>query len=177
MKKWIAGRIPQRDGLLRSRWIRPFAHRLVDPSLWHLNRRSTARGLALGLFVGLIVPIGQTPIAALLALSARANIIVAAVATLITNPLTFPAIYFAAYKVGQFLLGADKASWASHDQVVHSWSHDIGSWLVSTTIPLALGLFIFASVAAVFGYCAVHLGWRIWVVRDWRNRKRQRSLR
>ena len=98
--KWRPNLVVSRDAILENRWIRPFAHRLGHPSLWHLNRRSVSRGVALGLVAGFMIPVGQIIVAAVLALSVRANIIVAASFTFVTNPLTFPAIYYAAYRVG-----------------------------------------------------------------------------
>lgn len=45
------------------RWLGPLLER---PWLWRLDRRSVALGLALGVFFGLLVPLGQVPIVAML---------------------------------------------------------------------------------------------------------------
>ncbi len=169
--RWIASKLPDRERLLANRWLRPFAHRLSNPSLWHLNRRSAARGLALGLFAGLILPLGQIVVAALLALSARANVLVAAGATLVTNPLTFPPIYFLAYRLGCSLTGAGRV-------------HSVGSpprplmstWLFDIAAPTAAGLLLLAFVASGLGYALVHVGWRWRVGRRWQQRQRRRRL-
>jgi uncharacterized protein len=162
MQDWVKERLPTRERLLASRWIRPFADHLSHPSLWHLNRRSLARGVALGLFAGFLVPLGQTPAAAAAALPARANVIVAAVATTVTNPLTFAPIYFAAHRVGKTLMGEflaldDGALW-------------LARWLYGVIAPTALGLLLFGAGSALAGYYVARLLWRWRVVHRWRRR-------
>ena len=91
-KNWVQRHIPTQESLSRNRVLKPFARHLGQPALWRLNRRSVPRGVALGLFVGVIIPFMHTFIAALLAIPARANIAIAAAFTLIINPLTIPAM-------------------------------------------------------------------------------------
>jgi uncharacterized protein (DUF2062 family) len=150
--------------LLSSRWLRPFAHRLRHPALWHLNRRSVPRGLALGLFVGFILPVGQILLAALLAVPARANLPLSAAATLATNPITFPAIYYAAYRTGSALL-ANPAGAAAEEATA-----GFAAKFLHVTGPTALGLLVFACVAAALGYAAGSLWWRLRTLRRWKNR-------
>jgi uncharacterized protein len=170
-RQWLIDRLPTPERLLASRWVRPFAHRLGHPLLWHLNRRSIARGIALGLFAGFLIPLGQTPAAALLAFTARANVLVAAIATLITNPLTVPPIYFAAYTVGRTLVGGDAAA-GEHDL----WFARALAWLTSLALPTAIGLLLFAVVASTAGYSFVHVAWRWRVWRRWQGRCRRRRI-
>ena len=154
--------LPSRDRLLGNRLVRPFAHRLRDPRLWHLNRESIARGLALGLFIGLLVPIGQTPLAALLAISARAHLIIAAGATLITNPLTVPLIYYAALRLGETILAAADFTAPATESLL--------SRGLSFAAPIAVGLSFFALVCAAAAYVGVKLFWRIRTIWRWRKR-------
>lgn len=167
MLAWIAGRLPTREQLVASRFIRPFAHRLTHPLLWQMNRRSIARGVALGLLAGFLIPLGQTPAAAVLAMTMRANVIIAAAATLVTNPLTFPPIYFAAYKTGQRLL--------SGPLIEMDEAGLLRSWLFGLAAPTALGLLIFGLVSAALGYQFVRLGWRWRVARRWQRRAEGRA--
>ncbi|OWK28307.1 DUF2062 domain-containing protein [Sphingomonas mucosissima] len=168
--RWIVSKLPDRDSLLANRWLRPFAHRLSHPLLWHLNRRSAARGLALGLFAGLILPFGQIVLAALLAFSARANIIVAASATFVTNPLTFPPIYFAAYWLGRNVTGA-----ASTDSG-HAHARSAVTWLLDVAAPTVTGLVLLALATSTLGYALVHICWRWRVSRRWSRRLNSRRL-
>ena len=59
-----------------------FGHRLTDPKLWHLNRRTVALGLALGLFICFMPVVGQMFIAAGLAVLWRVNLPISVMASL-----------------------------------------------------------------------------------------------
>lgn len=150
---------------MRSRWLRPFAHLFGHPSLWHLNRRSAPPALAVGLFAAFIVPIGQFALAALLSVPLRANVPLAAGTTLVTNPLTFPPIYFGAYKVGSFLLHH------SSSDVTERLTGHWGSELLGLTGPTALGLLVFALAGASGGFVVGTLWWRLRLLRRWRLRR------
>jgi len=169
LKRWLVERLPTREQLLSNRWVKPFGHRMTHPLLWQFNRRSIARGVALGLFAGLLIPLGQTPVAAMLAFLARANVIIAAIATLVTNPLTFPPIYFAAYKLGHRLLDG-RLSLESDTLIAKA-----GGWALDFAAPTMLGLLMFAVVASVLGFGLVHISWRVWIVRRWQRRTRARQ--
>lgn len=171
MKRWFLARLPGREELLANRWLKPFAHRLDHPLLWHMSRRSIARGVALGLFAGFILPIGQIVVAALLAMSVRANVVIAAGATLITNPLTFPPIYFAAYKVGRGLTGMQAPGENPLDASHLAWR------LHHVATPTIIGLLLFAALSSLAGYCAVHIFWRWKLTRRWRRRQAERAKR
>lgn len=158
-----------REAILRSRWLRPFAHLFSHPSLWHLNRRSVPRALALGLFAAFILPVGQFALAAFLAVPLRANVPLAAATTLVTNPLTFPPIYFAAYKLGALLLRH------SSNREADELATSVGSALLDVSGPTALGLLIFAIVSAAAGYMAGTAWWRLRLIRRWRNGRAKAS--
>src|SRR6187551_4040777 len=96
---WAQRNMPTREQMERNRFIRPFAHRVLRSELWRFTRRSVPRGVALGLLVGVIVPLAQILFAALLCVPVRANVPLAALATFVTNPFTTPLIWVAAYWV------------------------------------------------------------------------------
>ena len=176
MRNWFKRISPDREALLANRWLRPVAHRLAHPEIWHFNRRNVARGVALGLFVGFLVPLGQIVIAALLAASARGNLLVAALATLVTNPLTFPPIYYAAWRTGSFLLSPWRD--ATGAESVTTGPVADGSMLAmlgSASVPTIAGLILFASVSALLGFALVHLAWRLSLWRQWRRRGGERT--
>lgn len=152
-----------RDAVLKSRWLRPFAHLFAHPSLWHLNRRSVPRALGVGLFAAFVIPVGQFVLAALLAVPLRANVPLAAAATLVTNPLTFPPIYIGAYKLGTFLL--DHSPHDGADDLAKSF----GSTLLEVSGPTALGLLVFGTCSAIIGFAAASLWWRFRQWRRWRQ--------
>ena len=86
--RWLTRHIPTRETIHEHRLLRPFAPHLTHPSLVEDDPAVRPRGVALGLFVGVIIPFMHTFIAALLAIPTRANVAVAAAFTLLVNPLT-----------------------------------------------------------------------------------------
>src|ERR1044072_2320909 len=98
--KWFTRHIPTRETVHRHRFLRPFATQLGQPALWRLTKRSVPRAVALGLFIGVIIPVMHTVIAAIFAIPTRANIAVTAAFTLVVNPLTILPLYYAAYRIG-----------------------------------------------------------------------------
>jgi uncharacterized protein len=153
------------ETIVTNRWLKPFAHLFVHPALWHLNRRSVPRALAIGCFVAFIIPLGQFALAALIAALMRANVPLAAVATLITNPLTFAPIYFAAYSVGVFLLPSSSA------EEIGDVAQSLWATLLEVLGPTFLGLLVFAIISAVLGHVAGAIWWRVSVSRRWRRRR------
>lgn len=171
MRKWFINLAPDRDALLRNRWLAPIASRLAPSFIWQFNRRSIARGMALGLFAGFLVPVGQIIIAALLAASVRANVLIASAATLVTNPLTFPPVYYAAYRTGSWLLahlGLQAAAGEANAAAA------TGLWLSmgSASIATFLGLLLFAILSSLMAFVLVHLVWRLSLIWRWRSRRK-----
>jgi uncharacterized protein (DUF2062 family) len=164
MKRWL----PDRERLRRSRWLGPVAHHLEDDRLWHFERSSVARAVAIGLFFGLLLPVAQIVFAVVAAIWLRGHVAVAAAATLISNPLTFPPIYWLAYRIGQQVLGqpADDASAAAIEAHAEQAIAAQGWWAAtldavqSAGAPLAVGLGVLAVGAAAAGFAAVWLLWR-----------------
>src|SRR3546814_15330652 len=115
----------------------------------------------------------QVAVAALLALSCRANVPVAALTTFITNPLTTPIVWVIAYKVGNWLLHIDAMTYGQplNSQVRGG---DPGTWLQWFTgaVPVtALGLVVLAVVFGAIGYIVAGWSWRVWIARKWRRRQ------
>ncbi|QNE30970.1 DUF2062 domain-containing protein [Sphingomonas sp. NBWT7] len=170
---WCHRNLPTRESMEQSRMLRPVAHRVLAPALWRFTRRSVPRGVALGMVTGILFPVAQIPFSALLALPVRANIPAAALTTFITNPLTTPPLWVAAYYIGKWSLRLDQAlpgdpvSKAAHDAAQSSWMQ----WLMSDAAPAtALGLLIVTVVLSAAGYALSALGWRLWIARKWRHR-------
>src|SRR5512139_3859652 len=98
------------DDVTNNPWIKRHGPRLAEPDLWHLNRRSTARAVAIGLFAGLIPGPFQVIGSVLLSIALRANFPLAAITTLYTNPFTIVPLYLLAYEYGTlFVHGAGHA--------------------------------------------------------------------
>lgn len=166
---WCRRNLPTRESLERSRLLRPVAHRVLAPELWRFTRRSVPRGVALGMVTGILFPVAQIAVSAVLALPLRANVPTAALTTFITNPLTTPFIWAAAYWIGKWTLHLDAAvpGQPVREAAQASWTQ----WLMSDAAPaLAVGLVILTVIMAIAGYALAALGWRLWIAHKWKVR-------
>lgn len=174
---WFRRHIPTRESIHRYRLLRPFQRQLSQPALWRLTHRSVPRAVALGLFVGVIIPFLHTIIAAIFAIPARANVAVAAASTLVVNPLTIPPMYYAAYRIGSWELHHDArlVDPATAEHVSGELARFL-FWIHEASGPIALGVLTIATAAAVLGYAASALAWRSWLGSKWRQRRHARLL-
>ena len=156
--------------LLRMRALRPFRRWLRHRALWTAERDTVARGVAIGLFFGILIPVAQIFFAAIAAVALRANLAIAALTTLVTNPLTFPVVYYAAYRIGSILLPGNGAAVrdvemseeaAEQALEVTGWIPTLIDWATSVGPALATGLLILAIGAAGAGYLLVHVAWGV----------------
>lgn len=178
-RKFFRKYLPDGEQVRRHRWIAPFARWLKHSNLWHLNRDSVARGVAIGLFAGLVPGPLQVLTALLLGVPLRANLPVAIVVTFYTNPFTIVPLYLLAYRYGVLLIGHD-ANQAHIRHFETDWSNIYDSlgalvdWMLGLGKPLAVGLPALALTLAVAGYFAVQIAWRAYVILAWRARHRRR---
>jgi uncharacterized protein (DUF2062 family) len=168
IRKWIPSeeRVRAHPSL---RWMAPLLRR---PWLWHLSRRSVALGAGLGVFFGFLIPVLQILGAAIFAVLLRANLPVAAAATLVSNPLTYAPIFVLAYRTGAVLLGEPVEPAQAHAWVGAADAEDDGSWVERAKAigkPLFLGLAVFAVVGGLLAWAAVHL---LWTLAVWWRRRR-----
>lgn len=164
---WLKAKVPDRDQLERNRFIRPFAHRVLRSDLWRFNRRSVPRGVALGLFMAILIPFAHSFVAALTAVFVRANVPVAIVTTFTSNPITWVIIYPAAYEIGRFLLHIDAMTGIQpiSGTMQTTQTDHLLQQLTGAGLDTALGLFVLASVLATLGYFIAGLVWRGLVMR------------
>jgi len=195
--------MPSREHLADNRWLRWIGPSLFHPRLWHVSRRGVALGVAVGIFFGLLIPIAQIPVSAAVAVALRANLPAAMASTLVTNPVTFPPVYFAAWKLGSALLGeeargpgpvpplggdeppaadvADAAKRVEGAKGVEgaeggSWWATVWRKVSQTGRALMLGLAIFAVAAGLSTYLLINLFWHLRVRLKRRGRLRARSI-
>jgi uncharacterized protein (DUF2062 family) len=158
--------LPDRHVLAAHPWLKPVAHRLLDPSLWHARHEAVARGAAIGMFWAFAIPFGQFLFAAAHCVLWRANIPVAAGVTLITNPLTLTFWLWLAYQVGNALLGTNASG-----GIPDTDASGLIDWLTSYGAPAVLGMAVFAVGGAALAYIGVKLAWRL---RIWFRRRGRR---
>lgn len=168
---------------LRHRpWLRWMGPALHHPHVWHMSRRGISLGVGIGVFFGLLLPLAQIPAAAVVAVFMRANVPVAAVSTLVTNPVTFPAIYYCAYRIGARLTGERLPPPAAMDDL-HLKLHNIvdspvpDGWWRRVGKPAIVGLLVMATISGLLTYALT--GWllRLRTQRLWWRRARRRRRR
>jgi hypothetical protein len=169
---WLQRHIPTPEQLEQNRYIKPYAHRILRSDLWRFNRRSVPRGVALGLFVGVMIPLAHFIVATFLAVFIRANIPAALLATFIGFPAIYVLIAAAAYKIGPWLLHIDQLTGAAPiAETMQTTEFDhLLQMLTREGLPTAFGLFVIATVIASLGYVGSSIGWRKWVAHKRRTR-------
>lgn len=173
---WLRRKMPTREEMARNRYLAPIAHRFLTPELWRFTRRSVPRGVALGVFAGFIIPLGQIFLAAFLALPARANVPLAALVTFITNPITFPFWAIVANKTGKLILNIDAAvGGVARDQIA-SDQGPLATFFEMAGVT-AFGFVVLAIVGSAIGYLSASFVWRIVVARKRKRRLREMEAR
>ena len=162
----IRAALPKRDVLAAHPWLKPVAHRVLDPKLWRMHHESVARGAALGIFWAFVLPVAQILVAAASCVWCRANIPVAVGMTLVTNPFTIGFWLWLAYKVGS--LGLDAPPPLPFKQI--SESGGIMAYLESIGAPAILGMGMFAVGGALAAYALVKITWRLQFLVKHKNR-------
>lgn len=141
-----------------------FGDKLRDPNLWHLNRRSVATAVAIGLFCAYLPMPFETLPAAAAALLMRANLPISVALVWVSNPLTWVPMWGPAYLLGIWLLGESAIPF-----------HRIAmAGLSQHLYALWLGCLLVGTAVALTGYVAVQLLWRIKVRQLWRARRLRR---
>lgn len=179
--------VPTRAQIRDNRWLRWLGPVLGRPRLWRWSRRGVALGVALGIFFGLLIPVAQIPLSVGAAVMLRANVPAAAVSTLVTNPLTFGPLYYAAYKLGHWVTGTptrtiDPALSPSNGHAQTDTNgvdaaalpkEEVRLWQRVTALgkPLLLGLAIIATLMGLLSYALIALTWHAWT---WFKRRKRR---
>lgn len=177
MSDLIRKHTPTREDMARNKYLAPIAHRFLAPELWRFTRRSVPRGVALGIFAGFIIPVGQIFLAAFMALPARANVPLAALVTFVTNPFTLPFWLVVANRVGDFVLRLENAGTggAARDEMTSGrwdWFFQMFEGVGVTVIETVAGFVVLAVVGASLGYVVSSFVWRVMV-----SRRRTRRLK
>lgn len=146
------------------RWafFRQFKLNLIRLIRLRAEPNDIAKGMALGLFIGMTPTFGfQMLIALAFAVLLKENKIAALVGVWITNPVTAPVIYGLQYEIGRALLSLPRPD------ILVQFNYDalaLLGWQV--VVPLCVGSLIFGVTAGTIGY-AVTLR-MIPVAKQWR---------
>ena len=144
----------------------PFQHMLHDHRLWGIRRKTVVPAFSLGLAVAFLPFPGHFLAAALAALALRVNIPVAALSTLVVNPVTVGPLFYFAYRLGAALLGLEPGPFEF--ELSMDWVRNV---FMTVWLPLSIGCALLGSVAALLGYVILDGLWR-YSIHDYKTRKR-----
>ncbi len=165
-RNFIKKYLPHPDKIKDNRFLSVFGPVIHEPQLWHLTRHSVSKAFLIGLFFAFWPVPFQMVLAAGGAILLRANLSLSVALVWITNPITMPFLFGLAYYVGIITLGYE----ASEFEFELSWQ-----WLEyniqSIWQPFLLGCAICSIVAAIIGYFAIGLFWRLHIIHAWNQRK------
>ena len=170
----LRARIPTREQISRNRWLVWLGPWLHQPKLWHWSRRGVAKGVAMGVFFGLLIPVAQIPLSVGAAMLLRANVPAAVASTLVSNPLTFAPIYYGAYRLGVWVTG-QKAQPQDIEVIgTQEIENTLSLWqrIAALGKPLVVGLCITAVLMGLLSYGLISLVWRWRTVSKRRGRMR-----
>lgn len=159
--------MPSPQTIRDNRTLRVFGEWLHDPNLWHLNRRSAAGAIGVGMFAMWIPVPFQMVIAAAAAIVLKTNLPLSVATVWITNPITIPPMFFFAYILGTWVVGVPATEFnfeLSMDWLLNELSE---IWL-----PFLAGCFTLSVVSSIIGYFSIDWLWRHSVLS-----KRSNSLR
>ena len=124
---------------------------LTDPELWKWNKKSIAKGFAVGLFCAFLpIPIHML-LAGILAVSFSANIMLSLLVVWVNNPITIVPIFYFTYKLGASIIGVE-----IDPGFEFSLSYLMDNFW-SATLPLWAGGLITSTGAASLGYFSIIL--------------------
>lgn len=159
-------KLPSRDALMTNRWLK-WAHPVLSkPEFFKFQRKSVARGAAIGVFFAFALPLAQIPASVFFAILMRTNIPVAVAATFVNTPLTFGPVYYLAYKLGDAILAAQRMTGLPEISTA-----DIE---VPVSQAILLGSMLIAVTASTLAYLAVKASWKINAYQ--RLRRRQKKI-
>ncbi len=164
--------MPDPERLKTHPSLRHLGNLLHEPNLWHLNRRSVSRAMAMGLFAAFVPMPLQMLLGASLAVIFRANLPISVGLVWLTNPITMPPIFYGTYSLGCWLL---------HTQPISLPADLTLTWL-STELsvrwqPFLLGSLVTGIIAALLAYGLTNLFWHWHVRHAWHKRQQARRAK
>ena len=151
--------LPDANKLKKQPHLVLFKRFLDHPNLWHINRTSVSRAVALGLFITFVPIPFQMIVAAVLATFIYANIPLSVVIVWISNPATIPIILIIAYRLGSLILGTEIIT------LHFNLNSDNFVQLLDIWQPILTGCLLMSTVSSIIGYFGVLFFWRYHLIK------------
>ena len=169
LRSFIKRYLPHKDHFHKKGGMHLLSDYLHDPNIWHVHKRSSAGGAAIGVFCAFIPFPVQMLSSAALAILFRMNLPIAVLTSFISNPLTIPPMFFFCYRLGVNIMGIKE------ENVEFAFSWDVfGNTLIQIWEPLLLGCFIMGTISSILAYILVRLIWRFTAIAKWEKRRKQK---
>lgn len=161
LRRWLRSMEPRARTATQKPWLQRWQPWLEQRALFRFQRQPLAKGVAAGLFCGLIPGPFQLPGTLLACAWLRGNVVAGGIATFYTNPLTTVPLYALAFQLGAWLLPGEQSlpAWtrAAPDGAVTVQA--LAQWVQALGWPLLVGLPALGLVFAVLGYVLVQVLW------------------
>ncbi|VAW62232.1 FIG01199889: hypothetical protein [hydrothermal vent metagenome] len=168
-KKFLRKCLPDPHKITQSKSLRIFGRFLHEPNLWHMNRKSVSTAFFVGLFFMWLPLPSQMIFAAGAAILLRCNLPISVALVWITNPLTMPPMFYAAYMLGNWMMGLPPNS--NGFEVSIEWFEEQMSIIWQ---PFLLGCFTLGIFSGATGFITIRLLWRLHIIHYIKDKKNNR---
>jgi uncharacterized protein (DUF2062 family) len=150
-----------------NRYAGLFGDSLKRRELWIFSRRSTAKGIAIGLFCAFLPMPFEMVAAAFMAITLLGNLPLALAGVWISNPVTWVPLYTPCYLLGAWIVGIEPIPLEEITLLKLGW-HYVALWL---------GCLIIGSIVALLSLATINILWRLEIKNNWQRRAHQRQIR
>lgn len=177
LRRWLRGLEPRVRGSMDRPWLLRLQPWLEQRALFRFQRQPLARGVAAGMFCGLIPGPLQLPGTLLACAWLRGNVVAGGVATFYTNPLTIVPLYALAFYLGALVMPGEQVmpAWGSVAPGGEFTLQALAAWVQALGVPLLVGLPGLGVLLAALGYVTVHILWLAPAVQRGRRWQRFRA--
>lgn len=164
-RKFLKSIMPDSAAMREHPHLRRLGQKVLDPQLWHLNRKKVSVGVAVGLFFGFLPIPAQMLIVIILAVWWRFNLPVAVASVWVSNPLTMGPIFYFQYRLGASILDLPISNHSF--ELSLQWFQQVFAHIWQ---PVLVGAVITGLIAALLGVIFVRIIWRLMVIYSWLKR-------
>ncbi len=164
-KQLIKKYIPSNEKIKNHKHLKIFGNSLFKNQIWNLNRYTTPRAFAVGVFCAFLPIPFQMVVAAAIAIFTHANLPLSIALVWITNPITIPPVFYFCYRVGLLITGT-----TLHTNSISLSLDWVGTQLNQIWLPLIVGSLFCGIIASTFSYYFIKTAWKIQAARKWKNR-------
>lgn len=157
---------PKKETIEENKYIKMLGHRINNPKLWGLDRRSVAKAIAISLFIAFIPMPMQMLAVAVLAVIIKMNLPISVLMVWVTNPFTMPFIYYAEYYLGHILIGGGEMNFEFSLDWINANFHLL-------MMEMYLGAFVISTTLMTLSYLIVMNIWRVIIFKERRDKQKE----